>query len=113
MQVLWSKGPSSVQTVQANLESEFAYTTVQTVLNVLHQKGRVVRKLKGRAYEYSAVESKESVLGQAVRNLVRNMFGGSSEDLVMSLVKSRQIDLAKLSELSKRIAASKEGSQDE
>ncbi len=113
MQVLWRNGPSNVQAVQANFQSELAYTTVQTVLNVLHQKGRVQRVLNGRAYEYRAKESKESVLGQAVGDLIGRMFGGSSEDLVMSLVKSRQIDSATLAKLSRRIVASEEAGQDE
>lgn len=108
MQVLWREGPSSVQAIHAKLQSDLAFTTVQTVLNVLHQKGRVRRKLKGRAYEYRPVESKESVLGQAVRDLIRRMFGGSSEELVMSLVKTRQIDPATLARLSQRIEASEE-----
>src|ERR1044071_4403337 len=109
MQVLWSEGPSYVQAVHAKLQPELAFTTVQTVLNVLHEKGRVRRKLKGRAYEYRSVESKDSVLGQAVSDLVRRMFGGSSEDLVMSLVKTRQIDPATLSRLSKRLETVDEG----
>jgi predicted transcriptional regulator len=69
MQVLWREGPSNVLSVQKNLppESDLAYTTVQTMLNVLHQKGRVRRRLNGRAYEYRPVVSEESVLGQAVR----------------------------------------------
>jgi hypothetical protein len=50
-----------------------------------------------------------SVLGQTVRDLIHRMFGGSSEALVMSLVKSRQIDPDKLAELSERIAASEKG----
>jgi len=37
------------------------------------------------------------------------MFGGSSEELVMSLVKTRQIDPATLDRLSKRIESSDEG----
>ena len=106
MQILWRDGPSNVQAVQANLQSDFAYTTVQTVLNVLHQKGRVRRTLKGRAHEYYAAESRESVLGQAVQDLVGRMFGGSSEDLVMSLLRTRQIDPAKLAELSRKVADS-------
>jgi len=109
MQVLWREGPSSVQAIHSKLESDFAFTTVQTVLNVLHQKGRVRRTLKGRAYEYRSVESKEWVLGQAVGDLIRRMFGGSSEELVMSLVKTRQIDPATLARLSQRIKASGEG----
>jgi BlaI family transcriptional regulator, penicillinase repressor len=109
MQVLWRQGPSSVQAVYAGLQSDLAYTTVQTVLNVLFQKGRVRRTLKGRAYEYRPVASRESVLGQAVGDLIRRMFGGSSEELVMSLVKTRQIDPATLARLSRRIQGPEEG----
>jgi predicted transcriptional regulator len=108
MQVLWRLGPSNVQAVHTGLQSDLAYTTVQTVLNVLFQKGRVRRALKGRAYEYRPVGSKESVLGQAVQDLIRRMFGGSSEELVMSLVKTRQIDPATLARLSRRIEGSQE-----
>ncbi len=113
LQVLWRIGPSNVQAVAIGFESELAYTTVQTVLNVLHQKGRVSRTLKGRAYEYCAVETKDSVVGQAVHELVVRLFGGSSEELVMSLVKSRQIDRATLARLSRKVAAAREEPQDE
>jgi predicted transcriptional regulator len=109
MQVLWREGPSNVQTVHTKLQSDLAFTTIQTVLNVLHQKGRVRRTLKERAYEYRPVESEESVLGQALRDLVGRMFGGSSEELVMSLVKTRQIDSATLARLSQRVQSPGEG----
>lgn len=114
MQVLWREGPSNVQQVQKNLPAgtDLAYTTVQTMLNVLHRKGRVRRALKGRAYDYRAVISKEAVLSQSVRDLVQRMFGGSSEELVMSLIKAREIDPARITELSRMIAA-KEGDRDE
>jgi predicted transcriptional regulator len=108
MQVLWRQGPSNVQTVHKGLQSDLAYTTVQTVLNVLFQKGRVRRTLKGRAYDYRPVASKESVVGQAAGDLIRRMFGGSSEELVMSLVKTRQIDRATLARLSRLIEDSEE-----
>ncbi len=109
MQVLWRQGPSSVQAVHTGLQSDLAFTTVQTVLNVLHQKGHVRRALKGRAYEYRPVASKDSVVGQAVRDLIRRMCSGSPEELVMSLVKTRQIDRETLARLSRRITADEEG----
>ncbi len=52
MQVLWETGAANVQTVQQQLARELAYTTVQTMLNVLHRKGKVTRKLKEKAYFY-------------------------------------------------------------
>jgi BlaI family penicillinase repressor len=107
MQVLWRLGPSQVQAVQQELEGGLAYTTVQTMLNVLEKKGRLTRRLRGRAYEYRAVVSEEKTLGTAVADLVERMFGGSPEELVMSLVKSRQLDAARLAKLSARVDAAK------
>jgi predicted transcriptional regulator len=104
MQVLWAAGPASVQSVQDGLQSELAYTTVQTVLNVLERKGRVRRALVGRAYVYHPLESQEKTLGSAVHDLVGRMFGGSVEDLLMNLVRTNQLDAAKLAELAKRVA---------
>lgn len=103
MQVLWREGKCNVSAVQAGLEQKLAYTTVQTMLNILHKKGKLKRKLAGRAYEYYAVVSEEKASGSALRDLIDRMFGGSSEELVMTLVKSRHIDAKKIEELSKRL----------
>jgi BlaI family transcriptional regulator, penicillinase repressor len=107
MQVLWRLGPSQVQAVQQELDGELAYTTVQTMLNVLERKSRVTRRLRGRAYEYRAAVSEEKTLGTAVADLVDRMFGGSPEELVMSLVKSRQLDAGRLAKLAARVDAAK------
>ena len=107
MQVLWRLGPSQVQAVQQELDGDLAYTTVQTMLNVLERKGRVTRRLRGRAYEYRAAVSEEKTLGTAVADLVDRMFGGSPEELVMSLVKSRQLDAGRLAKLAERVDAAK------
>jgi predicted transcriptional regulator len=112
MQVLWRLGPCQVQAVQQELEGELAYTTVQTMLNVLHKKARVTRRLRGRAYEYRAAVSQEKTLGTAVGDLVERMFGGSPEELVMSLVKSRQLDAGRLAKLAARVDAAKDAKKD-
>ena len=103
MQVIWRQGASNVGAVQAGLEQQLAYTTVQTMLNILHRKGKLKRKLRGRAFEYSATVTEAGASRHAVRDLVDRMFGGSSEELVMSQIKSRQIDAKKIAELSKRL----------
>jgi predicted transcriptional regulator len=114
MQVLWKEGPSNVQRVQENLlpADELAYNTVQTMLNVLHRKGRVRRSLSGRAYVYRAVSSREAVLGRAVRDVIERMFGGSSEELVMSLIKTRQVDPKRIAELSRKLEVEEAGEHD-
>jgi predicted transcriptional regulator len=103
MQVIWRLGPSNVNAVQAGLEQQLAYTTVQTMLNILQKKGKLKRRLRGRAYIYSATVTQEKALGHAVRDLVDRMFGGSSEELVMSLIKSKQLDAKKIGELTQRL----------
>jgi len=115
MQVLWNDGPGNVLHVQKGLSSqtELAYNTVQTMLNILHRKGRVRRTLKGRAYVYRATVSEETVLLNAVRDLVQRMFGGSSEQLVMSLIKSREVDPERIADLSRKVAAQEKGNPDE
>jgi predicted transcriptional regulator len=115
MQVLWREGAGDVLHVQKNLPSatNLAYTTVQTMLNVLQRKGKVRRKLKGRAYEYRPVLSEAKAVQHAVRDLVKRLFSGSSEELVMSLVKSRQVDPARIVELTKKLQAQEANETDE
>ena len=103
MHVLWSASPSNVQTVQKGLREDLAYTTVQTVLNVLKRKGHVKRALIGRAYQYRPSQTREKTLGSAVHDLLSRMFNGSVEDLLMNLVRTQQVDAAKLAELIQRV----------
>ena len=111
MQVIWRQGASNVGAVQAGLEQNLAYTTVQTMLNVLHRKGRVRRRLRGRAYDYAPVLTREKAAGNAIGDMVNRLFGGSVDGLLMSLVKSKQLDSTKLQELSGLIEAHERGKE--
>src|ERR1700752_4471623 len=103
MHVLWESDPANVQTVQQHLEGELAYTTVQTMLNILHRKGKVKRTLKERAYFYQPVVSRSHVVGHHVSDLVERLFGGSAESLVISLVETKHLTAKKLARLQKLI----------
>lgn len=102
MQVLWETGPTTCQTVQRQLKRELAYTTVQTMLTVLHRKGRVKRTLKDKAYVYRPAVSCQKFTRHAVRELIDRLFGGSAEGLVMNLLQEKHLtpkELAKLHQL--------------
>src|SRR5215471_19162378 len=104
MSVLWETGPANVQTVQARLKTrDLAYTTVQTMLNVLHRKGRVKRQLKERAYIYRPVLSRKKAMTEAVGAMLDRFFGGSADGLVLSLVESRHLTAKKLARLQKLV----------
>lgn len=108
MQVIWRRGASNVGDVQDGLEQQLAYTTVQTMLNILHRKGKLKRKLRGRAYEYSATVTEAKALNHALRDIIDRMFGGSSEELVMNLIKSKQLDPKKIAELTRKLEVEEE-----
>jgi predicted transcriptional regulator len=101
MKVLWESGPASVQSVQQRLDGSRAYTTVQTMLNVLLRKGKVTRVLEEKAYVYRSAVSRSQAIGNALGDLVDRMFGGSAESLVMSLVETKRLTPAKLAKLQK------------
>jgi len=108
MHVLWETGPANVQSVQQHLERELAYTTVQTMLNILHKKGKVKRALKDRAYEYAPVVSRSHVTRQHITDVVDRLFGGSAESLVMSLIETKHLTPKKLARLQRLIKEQEE-----
>jgi predicted transcriptional regulator len=103
MQVIWRLGEANVAAVQAGLDRELAYTTVQTMLNILERKGKLKRQLQGRAFLYSATVSESKASGHALKDFIDRVFAGSSEDLVMSLLKHNQIDAKKLAKIARRL----------
>ena len=91
MQVLWDAGPGPVSVVQERLGGDLAYTTVQTMLNVLLRKKKVRRTQVGRAFTYEAAVTRDRASGAALKDLVSRMFGGSGEALLMALIDTNQI----------------------
>ena len=113
MDVLWRLGEANVQAVQEALPRELAYTTVQTVLNILHRKRKVRRVKRDRAYFYIPVVSQIQVARHAVSQIVERLFGGSAESLVMSLLETRQLTPQKLDHLRRLIKQAQEEADDQ
>jgi len=104
MNVLWRMGPANVQTVQSRLEGRsLAYTTVQTMLNVLHRKGKVKRELKDRAFVYRPVFSRQKAVQKAVGEMLDRFFAGSADRLVLNLLETRKLTPEKLARLQKLV----------
>lgn len=111
MNALWETGPANVQTVQAGMKGrELAYTTVQTMLNVLHRKGKVERELKDRAYVYRPVLSRQKAVTQAVGDMIDRFFGGSADSLVLNLLETRHLTPKRLAKIQKLVERSRKES---
>ena len=112
MNVLWETGPANVQSVQQKLNRDLAYTTVQTMLNILHKKGKAKRTLKDRAYFYKPAVSQKQVVSKQVADVIDRLFGGSAESLVMSLLATKHLTPAKLARLQKLIEKAEANDED-
>lgn len=87
LRALWSLQEASVKQVQ-KLVSEsrpLAYTTIMTVLDRLVRKGKLSRRKAGRAFVYSARESRDEMRRVALRELLEGFFDGSQEELLRFL----------------------------
>lgn len=107
MKVLWEAGASTVQQVRNALPGQPAYTTVQTMLNVLLRKGKARRVLKDRAYVYRPAVSRAEAAKTALRDLIDRMFAGSAENLVMGLVETKELTPEKLRKIEAKVRGDK------
>jgi BlaI family transcriptional regulator, penicillinase repressor len=98
MQYLWKLGEAAVREIQETIPAAKrpAYTTVQTILTRLEEKGAVKRTRKiGNAHLYEAVVTKKGTAERLVDELL-DLFGGSPEPLVSHLIESGKLTLKDL-----------------
>jgi predicted transcriptional regulator len=72
----------------------------------------VKRKLVGRAFEYTSVVSQDAADSHAVKDVLKKVFRGSVDDLLLCLVRSKQLDARKLAELQAKLQASESSAKE-
>ena len=85
LRVLWERGPSTVREVNDALSSthDTGYTTVLKLLQIMTDKGLVVRDESQRAHVYATRHSEQRTQRQLLGDLMDRAFGGSPAKLVM------------------------------
>jgi len=85
LNILWDKGPCTVREVHEamNLAGTSGYTTALKMLQVMHQKGLVIRDDSQRAHVYAASQTKESMQNIFLADLAERLFDGSASRLVL------------------------------
>src|ERR1043166_7109514 len=99
LRVLWERGPSSVRDVHDALSTEQStgYTTVLKLLQIMTEKGLVVRDESQRAHIYEARYSEQRTQRQLLTDLMERAFGGSAAKLVMQALSGRKATAEELS----------------
>jgi predicted transcriptional regulator len=104
LEFLWKMGESSVRELQEAIpaESRPAYTTVQTIVQRLEQKGAVRRTRKvGNALMFEAMVSRRSAYRRMIDELLQ-LFGGSAQPLVAHLLDTGKLTLDDLKALERK-----------
>lgn len=93
MKVVWELGDATVRQVYEVLRErqQIAYTTVLTMMNILENKGHLLKETQGRAYRYRPVQPKQQVIGGLVDDFLERVFNGAAPSLVASLIQRQKL----------------------
>lgn len=106
LKVLWDEGPANVRKVLDRLHDRsrnVAYTTVQTMLTRLEQKGFVRANKSGTAFVYKAAISREKISLSRLRKLLDQLYDGAAAQLVLQLLQTERLNPDEIAELQKMI----------
>lgn len=110
LKILWNDGPATGREVMDRLAAttkskKRGYTTVMSLLDVMHEKGLLKRKAQGRAFVYAAKADEAKTLKKMVGDLLARAFQGSSSAMVMHLLDQATPDEEELSAIRSAIEA--------
>lgn len=99
LRVLWLRGPSTVREVYEALNKTRAagYTTVLKFMQIMTDKGLLVRNEDQRAHVYEASVPQAETQRMLVGELLDKAFGGSAANLVMQALASKPASAEELS----------------
>lgn len=99
MNALWRLGDGTVPQVRAALPARYrsAYTTVQTVLNRLAERGLLKRTKSGKQIVYTPGLTEAAYLSRSIESTLAGASTEARQAVLASLV--GQLDKAELSEL--------------
>lgn len=103
MKVIWRSGQATVREVYEDLKTRrtIAYTSVQTMMNILETKGHLKKEPGDRAQTYVPVRPQQTVVRSMVREFVDRVFDGSARPLLVHLLKEKGLTAAERKELQK------------
>ena len=105
LNALWKLGSGSIREIQESLPEDTRpeYTTVQTIIYRLEEKGAVARTKKiGNAHIFAPLVTRQSAFATLIEDFIGSL-GGSAEPLVAHLVETGKISSAELKQMEKLI----------
>ena len=108
LRILWDMGPSTVRQVneKMNKQQRTGYTTTLKLMQIMTEKGLVIRDDSKFQHIYRPAVSEEKTQKQVVGDLLEKVFSGSAEKLVMRALSAKKVsakELAKIRKMLKKI----------
>lgn len=105
MEAIWKQGRQSIREIQETFPetSRPAYSTIQTIVYRLEEKGvvRRVRKI-GNAHIFEAMVSRQDARGRLIDDFL-SLFGGRSQPVMAHLAEAGKLTLDDIRETEKLI----------
>ncbi|MBI2421334.1 MAG: BlaI/MecI/CopY family transcriptional regulator [Candidatus Hydrogenedentes bacterium] len=110
LNVLWERGPSTVRDVQEALSAErpTGYTTALKLMQIMHEKGLLLRDDARRPHTYRVALEEEKMQRQLVGDLIQRAFGGSASKLIMQALSTKSATPEELEEINQLLKEMKE-----
>ena len=93
LKILWARGKACVREVQDDLNRDagpVAYSTVQTLLNIMEDKKGLVRHVvEGRTFIYFPKKSSDRTIRELTRRFVDRVFDGALDRVMVALLDSK------------------------
>lgn len=107
--VLWRRGPCTVREVHEALHPSqgTGYTTVLKLMQLMAQKGLVLRDESQRSHVYRAASAEAQTQGRLLGDLMDRAFAGSASQLVLralSVKRTSAEELAQIRELLEQLS---------
>jgi predicted transcriptional regulator len=108
--VLWERGPSTVRQVNEAISTDRStgYTTTLKLMQIMAEKGLVVRDESDRTHVYRANVPEEQTQRQLVGDLMDRAFGGSARKLVMQALAAKKVSPDELEKIRQILDAIRE-----
>jgi predicted transcriptional regulator len=103
--ILWNNGPSTVRRVneEMNKQQKTGYTTTLKLMQIMTEKGLVVRDDSKFQHIYKPAVSEEKTQKQIVGDLLERAFSGSAEKLVMRALSAKKVSAKELAKIRKML----------
>lgn len=99
LQVLWTRGPSTVREVHEALKKPLGYTSVLKLMQIMTAKGLVRRDEAQRAHVYEAYQPAEKTKRQLAVDMIQRVFDGSARELMLHALADRPATKDEIEEL--------------